>query len=169
MPLEIAFDVDLRAKAAAGTAEGLIFLPPFAPAAETCARMEVLSIIWIRPALRLHALSAWKNASKLPACDRRENRFQMLFHGPNSAGSTRQVMLGTVKECSASRNRRSFLPVAPRLDRTLRKISTTRSQSSSVIRVSMVGSLLPTRHQSHCEFRGHVARDSGKLSPAVLN
>ena len=97
MPLEIAFDVDLRAKAAAGTAEGLIFLPPFAPAAETCARMEVLSNIWIRPALRLHALSAWKNASKVPACDRRENRFQMLFHAPNSAGSARQVMLCTVK------------------------------------------------------------------------
>jgi hypothetical protein len=57
----------------------------------------VLSNIWISPAVRLHAASAWKNASKVPDCDSRQNRFQTVFQWPNSAGSARQLMLCTVK------------------------------------------------------------------------
>lgn len=97
MALEVALDVDLRPVPAAGTSQRLIFLPPFAPAAETWARTEVLSNIWISPALRLHAANAWNKASKVPASDRRENRRQTLFHLPNSAGRARQVMLCSVK------------------------------------------------------------------------
>ena len=77
--LLIALDVDLRPELATRTPEGLAFLPLFAPAAETCARIEVLSNIWISPAVRLHAASASKNASKVPDCDRRQNRFQAVF------------------------------------------------------------------------------------------
>jgi len=50
---EVAFEVDLGSEAATGAAERLISLPPFAPAAETWARMEVLSNICTRPAVRL--------------------------------------------------------------------------------------------------------------------
>lgn len=57
-PIEVALDVDLRAEAAAGAAKCLIWLPPFAPAAETWARAVVLSNIWINPAVSLQAASA---------------------------------------------------------------------------------------------------------------
>jgi hypothetical protein len=56
--VEVAFDVDLGAEAAARPAERLVLLPPFAPAAETCARIEVLSNIWMMPAVRLQPASA---------------------------------------------------------------------------------------------------------------
>jgi len=57
----------------------------------------VLSNIWISPAVWLQPASAWKNASKVPVCDSRQNRFQTVFQGPNSFGSARQVMLWTEK------------------------------------------------------------------------
>jgi hypothetical protein len=93
----VAFEVDFRAESAAGTPKGLILLPPFAPAADTWARIEVLSKSWISPAVRLQAAKAWKKLSNVPDFDRRENRFQTLFQLPNSAGRARQVMLCTVK------------------------------------------------------------------------
>jgi hypothetical protein len=95
--VEIAFEVDFRAEPAPGPAKRLILLPPFAPAAETCARTVVLSNIWIKPAVWLQAASAWKNASNVPVCDSRQNRFHTVFQGPNSFGSARQVMLCTEK------------------------------------------------------------------------
>ena len=52
---EVAFEVDLGSKATTGAAERLILLPPFAPAAETWARIEVLSNICTMPAVRLHS------------------------------------------------------------------------------------------------------------------
>jgi hypothetical protein len=55
---EVAFEVDLGAKATTRTAERLLLLPPFAPAAETWARIEVLSNICTTPAVRLHSASA---------------------------------------------------------------------------------------------------------------
>jgi hypothetical protein len=94
--IEIAFDVDLRAEPATGTAKCLI-APFFAPAAETCARAVVLSNIWITPAVRLQPARARKKASKVPLRDSRENRFQTVFQLPNVSGSARQVMLCTVK------------------------------------------------------------------------
>jgi len=50
---KVALEVDLGSEAATGAAERLILLLPFAPAAETWARMEVLSNICTRPAVRL--------------------------------------------------------------------------------------------------------------------
>ena len=91
--VEVALDVDLGAEAA----ERLALLPPFAPAAEICARIEVLSNIWMMPAVRLQLASTRKKASKVPFCDNRQNRLQTVLHGPNSAGSARQVMLCNVK------------------------------------------------------------------------
>lgn len=94
--VEIARDVDLRAKPAARAAKCLM-APFFAPAAETCARAVVLSNIWITPAVRRQPARARKKASKVPLRDSRENRFQMVFQFPNVSGSARQVILCTVK------------------------------------------------------------------------
>ena len=91
--VEIDLEVDLGREAAARASERLILLPPFAPAAETCARTTVESNICTRWAVRLKAASASKKASNTPARLRRQKRFQMLFQGPNSDGSARQVML----------------------------------------------------------------------------
>ena len=44
----VRFCVDFRGEAAARAAERLPFLPPFAPAADTCARTIVESNIWMR-------------------------------------------------------------------------------------------------------------------------
>src|SRR4051812_19771009 len=49
-------------------------------------------------------------------------------------------MLWTAKSCSASRKIRSLRPFAPRREQQARNSSSTVAQSSSVIRVSMVGS-----------------------------
>jgi hypothetical protein len=93
----VALEMDFRAEPATGAPERLILLPPFAPAADTCARTEVLSNIWIVPAVRLHAAKASKNTTNVPERDSRENRFHTLFQWPNSAGNARQLMLWTVK------------------------------------------------------------------------
>lgn len=55
---EIGFEVDLGPKAAARAPERLMALPPFAPAAETCARAVVLSKNCIRWPVRLHSASS---------------------------------------------------------------------------------------------------------------
>ena len=93
------------------------FGPPFAPAADTWARTTVLSNIRTTCAVRLHSASMAKKASNTPALLSRENRFQTAFQSPNRSGRARQAMLWTVKSCSASRNRRSSRPFAPRLGR----------------------------------------------------
>jgi hypothetical protein len=95
--LEVALQMDLGAEAAPRAAECMALLPPFAPAAETCARMTVLSNICTRCAVRLGLARAWKKASKVPVRLSRQKRFQMVFQLPNSAGSARQVTLLTVK------------------------------------------------------------------------
>jgi hypothetical protein len=97
MSVEIGLEVDFGRKAAARAAERLSLLPPFAPAAETWARAVVLSKNWTRCAVWLHSASIWKNASNTPERLSRQNRFQTLFHLPNSLGSARHVMLCTVK------------------------------------------------------------------------
>src|SRR3954466_4722658 len=86
------------------------------------------------------AASASKKASNTPAWLKRQKRFQTEFQYPNASGRARQVMLWTAKSCSASRKRRSLRPFAPRRERQARNTSSTVAQSSSVIRVSMVGS-----------------------------
>ena len=94
---EINLEVDLGREAAARASERLAILPPFAPAAETCARTMVESNICTRCAVPLSAASASKKASNTPARLRRQKRFQTEFQLPNSAGSARQVMLWSVK------------------------------------------------------------------------
>jgi hypothetical protein len=64
----VRFRVDLRGEAAARASERLPFLPPFAPAADTCARTIVESNIWIRCADELIAASASKKASNRQPC-----------------------------------------------------------------------------------------------------
>jgi len=55
--VEIGLEVDPGREAAARAAERLMLLPPFAPAAETCARAVVLSKHCIRCAVSLHSAS----------------------------------------------------------------------------------------------------------------
>jgi hypothetical protein len=75
--------------------ERLSILPPLAPAADTCARTTVLSNICTICEVWLVSARSWKKASKTPQRLSRQNRFQMLFQLPNSAGSARQVILWT--------------------------------------------------------------------------
>jgi hypothetical protein len=93
----VRLEVDLGREAATRSAERLGLLPPFAPAADTCARTIVESNICTRCALLLVAASASKNASKVPVRLSRQKRFHTLFQLPNAAGSVRHVMLCTVK------------------------------------------------------------------------
>lgn len=62
----VGFGVDFRREPAARAAERLAFLPPFAPAAETCARTMVESNIWVRCAEELIDARASKKASNTP-------------------------------------------------------------------------------------------------------
>ncbi len=50
-----------------------------------------------RPRRRAGLREELENTSNTPERLSRQNRFQMLFQLPNSAGSARQVMLCTVK------------------------------------------------------------------------
>jgi hypothetical protein len=95
--VEISLEVDFGRETAARAAKRLVLLPPFAPAAETCARAVVLSKSWTKCAVWLHSASSWKNASNTPERLSRQNRFHTLFQLPNSLGSARQLMLCTVK------------------------------------------------------------------------
>jgi hypothetical protein len=84
-----------------------------------------------------------EEAANTPVRLSRQNRFQTLFQLPNLAGKARQVMLCTVKKWIACRNLRSLWPASPRLDCTASNTVSARSQSASVICVSIAGSLLP--------------------------
>jgi hypothetical protein len=108
-----------------------------APAAETCARTTVESNICTSRAVSLNPASMAKKSSKTPALPSRSNRFHTLFHLPNRSGSARQVMLCTVKKCSASRNSLSSRAFAPRAGRQARKTSSAISQSASFIFVDI--------------------------------
>jgi hypothetical protein len=95
--VEVGLEVDLGREPAARASERLVFLPPFAPAADTWAREIVLSKNWITSAEALRSARSCKNASKTPERLSRQKRFQTLFHFPYSAGKARQEMLCTVK------------------------------------------------------------------------
>ena len=90
--------VDFRGEAAARTPERLRFLPPLAPAADTCARTIVESNIWIRCADELMEASVSKKASNTPALLKRSNRFHTLFQCPNRSGNARHLTFSTVKK-----------------------------------------------------------------------
>ncbi|KQP28804.1 hypothetical protein ASF27_20850 [Methylobacterium sp. Leaf102] len=89
--------MDLRRETAPRATERLILLPPFAPAAETWARTTVESNICTKSAVGLSSASASKKASIVPFSRSRQDRFQIEFQFPNSAGSVRHVTLCTVK------------------------------------------------------------------------
>src|SRR5215207_8814405 len=112
------------------------------------------------------AVSASKKASNTPAWLSRQKRFQTELQFPNWAGSARHVMVWTQKSCSASRNLRSFRPLSPYRERTARNTWTTLSQSSSVIRVSMVGLLKPTSQKSgNRSARNHLSNSLDLIRP----
>src|SRR3954452_15410245 len=90
---EVGLEVDLGREAAARAAKSLAVLPPFEPAADTCARAVVESSICTRWAVVLVAASASNMASNTPDRLSRQKRFQTAFQSPNSAGSARHVML----------------------------------------------------------------------------
>ena len=90
---EVGLEVDLGREAAARAAKSLAVLPPFEPAADTCARAVVESSICTRWAVELVAASASNMASNTPDRLSRQKRFQTAFQSPNSAGSARHVML----------------------------------------------------------------------------
>jgi hypothetical protein len=92
-PSKSVLQVDFGGKPAARAPEGLVFLPPFAPAVETWARTTVESTIWTRCAVPLISAKMASIASKTPLWLSRQNRFHTLFQGPNSTGKARQVML----------------------------------------------------------------------------
>jgi hypothetical protein len=94
----VRFGVNFRGEAAARAAERLAFLPPLAPAADTCARTTVESNIWIRCADELMDASVSKNASNTPALLNRSKRFQTLFQLPNRSGRARHRTFSTVKK-----------------------------------------------------------------------
>ena len=94
----VRFCVDFRGEAAARTTERLPLLPPFAPAADTCARTIVESNIWIKCADELIEASASKKASKTPALLNRSKRFHALFQAPKRSGKGRHRTFSTVKK-----------------------------------------------------------------------
>ena len=94
----VRFGVDFRREAAARAPKRLRFLPPLAPAADTCARTTVESNIWMRCADELIDASASKKASNTPALLKRSKRFQTLFQLPNRSGRARHRTFSTVKK-----------------------------------------------------------------------
>ena len=64
--VEIGLEVDFSREATARAAERLVLLPPFAPAAETCARTTVLSKNCTTCALLLVSASSCRKASNTP-------------------------------------------------------------------------------------------------------
>ena len=97
MPVEISLQMDFGREAAARASERLMFLPPFAPAAETWARTTVESNICTRSAVLLNEANVSKNISKMPDWLRRQYRFQTLFQLPKRSGKARQETLWTAK------------------------------------------------------------------------
>ena len=100
----ICFGMNFCRKSTARSAERLTFLPPFAPAVETCALTIVESNIWIRCADGLSEASISKKASNTPALLSRSNRFHTLFQLPYSFGSARQRTFSTVKNAKLREN-----------------------------------------------------------------
>jgi hypothetical protein len=98
VPGSVRFGVDLGGEAAARAPKRLVFLPPFALAADTCARTMVESNIWMRCAVALIDASVSKNASKTPALLRRSKRFHTLFQWPKRSDRARQRTFSTVKK-----------------------------------------------------------------------
>ena len=84
--VEVAFEMDLGAEAAARASQCLAVLPPLAPAAETCARTTVLSNICTRCAVGLSSASAWKKTSNTLGRLSRQNPSR-----PSSRGHAQQA------------------------------------------------------------------------------
>ena len=95
--IRVGLEVDFGREPAARAPERLGFLPPFAPAAETCARTTVESNIWMRWADLLNDASVSKNISNTSEWLSRQNRFHTLFQLPYFSGNARHVTLCTAK------------------------------------------------------------------------
>jgi hypothetical protein len=113
----VRFCADFRGEAAARATERLPFLPPFALAADACARTIVESNIWMRCVDELIAASASKKASKTLTLLSPSKDFYTLFQGPKRSGRAGHLMFSTVKKWSACRSAghpRPSVPVAGR-------------------------------------------------------
>src|SRR5215472_8797444 len=123
-------DVDLGAEPAFGTAERLVPLPPFSPAACWCARTTVVSRI-------IHSRSGSWRASKTrfhtPFRAHRSNRFQTEPQGPNRSGRSRHGAPVLAIQSTALRKRRLSLAVTPGSPARPGRRSLMRAQRSSLI------------------------------------
>jgi len=79
--------------------------PPFAPAAETCARMTVPSNIRTGRAVSLGPAGMAKTSSNTPARPSRSSRFRTPLHFPNRSGGARRVTSWTAKKRGAWQER----------------------------------------------------------------
>src|SRR5690606_38952534 len=80
--------VQLGRQAAARTADGGSFSPPFAPVASAWTFEIVLSIrTYSKSGV---SASVWKSLSQTPACDQRRKRAWTAVHLPNTSGKSRQ-------------------------------------------------------------------------------
>jgi hypothetical protein len=80
--------VDLRRETTSRTTQGIVFDPPFPPAASWCARTTEASMI--RPSSSVSNCSALKMAAQWPLWDQFENRLYTVFQAPNRSGRSRQ-------------------------------------------------------------------------------
>lgn len=85
----IAETMNFTGEPAPRAAKSLVVSPPFAPAAETCPRTVVLSMLW-----RELSAIAWAKvvatASQMPAALQRRKRWYTVIHFPYFSGTSRQ-------------------------------------------------------------------------------
>ncbi len=141
----VALEMDLGAEPAAGTAKHVIFLRPFAPAAEICARDSAVENLDQCRALTARTARHQCLEKRLEGPGSRQPR-EPLPDGISFAELRRQCPPGDVVHAEIVlclqelRNLRSSRPLSPRLGRSWPKMSTTRPHVSSLICVSMAGS-----------------------------
>jgi hypothetical protein len=88
--LTVCAKVDFGRKATTRAAKILVLRPPFAPAAQWCARMMVLSIICKASAPPPPSASACNSTSQIPLSVQRRNCRHTEFQLPSSLGRSRQ-------------------------------------------------------------------------------
>lgn len=81
--------MNLTGEPAPRAAKSLFASPPFAPAAETCPRTVVLSMLW-RELSAIACARVVATASQTPAALQRRNRWYTVIHFPYFSGTSRQ-------------------------------------------------------------------------------
>jgi hypothetical protein len=104
--LAVGAKVDFGREATARAAKTLVLNPPFAPAAQWCARTMVLSIICKASASPPPSASACNSTSQMPLSVQRRNCRQTEFQLPSSLGRSRQGAPVRAIQNTASSTRR---------------------------------------------------------------